>query len=835
MRKTLLFLLAIIFIPQTVLATSWYLDNAATGSNNGTSWTNAWHHPEHIVWGSSGVKAGDTLFISGGTTSKTYIVDRDQWLSVDAGGTSDANRIIIRIGQDSGHNGTAIIEMGGNRVLNGAGGYNQAIRLNGHNWITIDGEYGGARHITIQNVKLIGPYDSSYGNIAIHSAGGVGITIKGVTISTSDTGIYYTSNSDPGSPYFALEVNNCSITDIRSQTAIYCVAAGIAPRYDVVSIHNSTISVNHTTGADWDGPDGIQVGHGLTFYNNTIYAVSDTDNSKTYGWNGISGCLIADCPPGSGNWWQHQDLIQYGGRNIKVYNNYMADGANSAMSVDRYEQYDDGFLRIYNNVIQYSYQRGTQPLQIGFNSGNPTLITDVLIVNNTFADCSGYIVGQGVDCATGVTLNAYRFQNNIMVNATAENVGCWAAGCVTTGVITGYNVTFPGSWGTNEVAVGGESCWYQPATISHSLPAFSPTAYTGPYSLTNTGFRLSASDTVARGTGVNLTSLCTSLSEPALCMDKDGVARPASGAWDIGAYQYGAGEPDTDPPVMSNPLPSGQQTCSTGCLETPFIDHSTGINDWRNMGDTDARRYLGFAYTPTNDLSICKVTWQPRLLGGSLDGKTFYTEIWDGSGGTTLPANPITNGSATVSCTGSSCAWGTGTAVDFTWTSNYPQISSGTQYYFTMSPHGTDASNYSGLNTNTNATGYTFIRWTSTKTVDTTDSNEIEYVKVYNYQASNAIPITLELTTDEAATCKYSTSDVSYDSMAYTYSSTGGTTHTQALTGSCGSSYVYYSRCMDGSNNKDTSSATTSFSIAGGTTPITPVSGVHIKGGGVNY
>jgi hypothetical protein len=39
--------------------------------------------------------------------------------------------------------------------------------------------------------------------------------------------------------------------------------------------------------------------------------------------------------------------------------------------------------------------------------------------------------------------------------------------------------------------------------------------------------------------GQNLTSNCATI--PALCFDTAGNARPASGAWDIGAYQYVAG------------------------------------------------------------------------------------------------------------------------------------------------------------------------------------------------------------------------------------------------------------------------------------------------------
>ena len=51
--------------------------------------------------------------------------------------------------------------------------------------------------------------------------------------------------------------------------------------------------------------------------------------------------------------------------------------------------------------------------------------------------------------------------------------------------------------------------------------------------------------------------------------------------------------------------------------------------------------------------------------------------------------------------------------------------------------------------------------------------------------------------TELADTCKYDTSDVAYASMANTFSTTGGTTHTQAILFQCGSAYTYYIACED--------------------------------------
>ena len=75
---------------------------------------------------------------------------------------------------------------------------------------------------------------------------------------------------------------------------------------------------------------------------------------------------------------------------------------------------------------------------------------------------------------------------------------------------------------------------------------------------------------------------------------------------------------------------------------------------------------------------------------------------------------------------------------------------------------------------------------------------------------------TLFLTTDENATCRYSTtSGVPYSSMTNTFSNTGGTSHSTTITGlSNGNTYNYYIKCIDDSNNANTDDYLISFSIA---------------------
>src|ERR1041385_3267084 len=53
-------------------ARDFYVRAGAGGSNNGSDWNNAWRECSSIVWGgSSGVNAGDTVWMAGGTYTTT--------------------------------------------------------------------------------------------------------------------------------------------------------------------------------------------------------------------------------------------------------------------------------------------------------------------------------------------------------------------------------------------------------------------------------------------------------------------------------------------------------------------------------------------------------------------------------------------------------------------------------------------------------------------------------------------------------------------------------------------------------------------------------------------
>ena len=81
---------------------------------------------------------------------------------------------------------------------------------------------------------------------------------------------------------------------------------------------------------------------------------------------------------------------------------------------------------------------------------------------------------------------------------------------------------------------------------------------------------------------------------------------------------------------------------------------------------------------------------------------------------------------------------------------------------------------------------------------------------------SGTTQTTMSLTTDESCTCKYDTDGgEAYAAMANTFSTTGGASHSQTISGlSDGNSYTYYVRCEDESSNANTDDYEISWSVA---------------------
>jgi hypothetical protein len=154
-------------------AASYYVNNALSGNGDGRSWSTAWRSLGQIDW--RVIRPGDTVFISGGASGRTYA----ETLTVGASGSS-GQPIVIRPGADSGHAGKVTIDAQNTR--------SNGVIVNGRNHVVV-------RDLAIRNVADSG--------VRVRSAS-AGVVIEGMTV-------------DAGNPN---HTGNARGYDVRNSTGV---------------------------------------------------------------------------------------------------------------------------------------------------------------------------------------------------------------------------------------------------------------------------------------------------------------------------------------------------------------------------------------------------------------------------------------------------------------------------------------------------------------------------------------------------------------------------------------------------------------------------------------
>jgi len=252
-----------------------YVDNAASGSNNGSSWANAYESFAAIDWGS--ISADDIIYISGGTVSKTY----NESLVIPLG----QDDVTITKGVNSGHNGEVILDgqfsISRGIFVNGRGSVSSGIEISN---LTIkkytsygiygDGENsGGIQDFTVDNCTLLnfrraGIFIEGNGNVA----GNTNIEVKNSYFDDDDSyggqsdGIYiqYLDDFTADNNYIILDNNTTSPSDLHSDNIQSWWVN------DVTYLNNTLVqSSDKTLGTQMLF---VSSGNGThTFYNNVFY------------------------------------------------------------------------------------------------------------------------------------------------------------------------------------------------------------------------------------------------------------------------------------------------------------------------------------------------------------------------------------------------------------------------------------------------------------------------------------------------------------------------------------------------------------------------------------
>ena len=484
----------------------WYVDNAASGANNGTSWSNAWQNFANINW--SSVQPGDTVYISGGSSSKSYF----ETLTISKAGTANS-RVIIKTGQDAGHTGKVIID-------------GQFARSNNINftssagYVSIDGSRNGQINMVIQHSQNDGIFDKSANHIELAY-----LEIQNNGNNGSGDGYDVDVSTAPGGN----KIHHCSIHDnYQDQIRGYIQASAPGFSYydiyenDIYNIHDDGIEMNagglvirdnriHTrTSGDGDGhPDGIQIegAEYLKIYNNEIYDLSTSDKGD-FSSNAL---LFVDPVGNSGNRHAHD-------------------------------------IYIYNNLLYETYAPFTDVLVRGISfklESNMESAADIYIVNNTIVDVPFW--GMSVTFNFKSNVQNVFVENNILYNAAQiadKNlffIGRSGGGGFSIGshgegkdVTFDYNLINPGQAGNTNISFHGTKYSYAAFKTQFGVQQNEVTTapefmFYQPNDVLN-DYHLKATDTSAKNQGV-------ALSKTFLAEDKDGTARPHGLSWDIGAFE----------------------------------------------------------------------------------------------------------------------------------------------------------------------------------------------------------------------------------------------------------------------------------------------------------
>lgn len=409
-------------IATELSAATRYVDSSATGSNNGSSWANAW-----TTLSAVSASPGDIVYISGGPSgsTRTYAVPSVGYWNLPSG-TSSA-WITYQIAQDSAHNGTAIFTAGLYQLLSGP------------SYFTFSGDAGdGAMHFRLSGfsnkdvISNINHFHFEY----VDGSGGVG------AIGSIGNG---SENN--------VEINNCyfNVVDLGADHGIYAAFAGSSPSDN--KIHHNTILIPHI--GPGTGADGIQgAGSGYSIYNNTI--------------RGYTAAYTGG---------QHQDGYQStGGSSIRIYNNAFIDCSNYAIYGDAYFAGFSDFY-VYNNIIAYedsALLAGTPGGIIfgvdgGYVGPSPCTFTNVVLANNVICDYqnNGGVALSNITSRSSSFVNC-KIENNLLVNNAG---GIRNEGNSTTTIAKNVEITSTAapSMITKYVKFGGRSNDYTPLPSANSL------------------------------------------------------------------------------------------------------------------------------------------------------------------------------------------------------------------------------------------------------------------------------------------------------------------------------------------------------------------------------
>lgn len=348
------FAICVLLSSSVAWSADWYVDRENDGgTEDGTSWATAWGSLGDIAWAS--VNPGDTVYISGGvSTNKVYDL-ADYWVIED--GTS-GNTNTYSIGQDEGHNGTA--------VFNYTGGVDKTF-LWDLDYTIVTGDAGdGEHHFVLEGFTSV--VQGNLENSIVEYVRATNDIKQAISC-----GGYNSSN---------FTFRHCDVkgNDLSAGSNLMAINYTGTPDWDLIIIEYCTMALPRSTITPGFGYDGIAGFNSTTFRYNTL----------TYFDAAYSGGQHAD------GW---QSSSQNGGFKCRLIGNTIIGAPNYGIYVEI--RYLPGLvdMEVYNNVVVLGFEEtgaGTGGIIAGIGGGFPVgesattaLVQNVTIANNTIVDFDG--------------------------------------------------------------------------------------------------------------------------------------------------------------------------------------------------------------------------------------------------------------------------------------------------------------------------------------------------------------------------------------------------------------------------------------------------------------
>jgi hypothetical protein len=435
----------------------------------------------------------------------------------------------------------------------------------GQQLLTVQGSGSSGNPITIQfenGTVLTAPYWSNSGAIVASNVSWITIDGTGGTIQNTANGSAL-AYQQASAAINALPCNNCefrylTISNLYVHSGANCEidqtqVNAIKFSGQNVLVHDNTI--NDVGWSIWDDYGNNDTNHKV--YNNDIW---HSDHTLVFAGNGLTGVNLGaqfynnhvhdfSTWDTAGNCYHHDGLHAFGSL------------GSPAITLYFYNNQCDGNLGNNFNACLFMEGTGSGTPWTGSSSGSTYYaFNNIFVTNNSHA---------AIEAALG---NGDLFVNNTTI-CSDNNSGDWAydAGSSTANLFQnnaeqgcGYFMLW-NSFGVKNVATDVDHNAYANAqgynaynytnmgidtssfaTWQSQCGCDSHAVYNASSLNLNSSTFVPNSGSPVIGAGANLTNMCTGNLAP-LCTDKAGVARPASGAWDDGAYQASNSSPPQPP------------------------------------------------------------------------------------------------------------------------------------------------------------------------------------------------------------------------------------------------------------------------------------------------